>query len=138
MKSYTLISLNDLPKAAQWLWESIQPARLVAFEGEMGAGKTTLIQALCRYLGVQTEVTSPTFALVNEYADRNGQAIYHFDFYRIDDPVEALDFGLEEYLASDGLCFMEWSEKVDVYLPPGLQKVFIEVLPDQSRLLQLS
>ena len=104
----------------------------------MGAGKTTIVKALCQYLGVKSEVTSPTFALVNEYSAEKIKTLYHFDFYRIDNPVEALDFGLEEYLASGGLCLMEWSEKVSEFLPEDMCTVSIDVLSDQSRLLQLS
>jgi tRNA threonylcarbamoyladenosine biosynthesis protein TsaE len=137
-QSFRIDNLDKLSEAAEWLWSHLKKERLLAFEGEMGAGKTTIIQALCKLLGVRSEVTSPTFALVNEYPSKQGFAIYHFDFYRIDDPIEALDFGLEEYLSSGGLCLMEWSEKVEVFLPKSLRKVLIEVMPDQARLLQLA
>ena len=137
-REFRIESLDDLPKAAIWLWDHLKSEKHIAFEGEMGAGKTTIVQALCKYLGVKSEVTSPTFALVNEYTAEQVKTIYHFDFYRIDNPVEALDFGLEEYIASDGLCLMEWSEKVIEFLPEDMCTVSIEVLSDQTRLLQLA
>lgn len=137
-RDYKIKDLDDLPMAAEWLWDNLKSERHIAFEGEMGAGKTTIVKALCQYLGVKGEVTSPTFALVNEYSAKKVKTIYHFDFYRIDKPVEALDFGLEEYLASEGLCLMEWSEKVYEFLPEDMRTVSIEVLSNQTRLLQLS
>ena len=137
-REFKIESLHDLPKAVIWLWQHLATEKHIAFEGEMGAGKTTIVKALCQYLGVKSEVTSPTFALVNEYSAEKIKTLYHFDFYRIDNPVEALDFGLEEYLASGGLCLMEWSEKVSEFLPEDMCTVSIDVLSDQSRLLQLS
>ena len=137
-RDFKIRNLDDLPLAAEWLWDHLKSEKHIAFQGEMGAGKTTIIQALCQFLGVKSEVTSPTFALVNEYSAEKIETIYHFDFYRIDNPIEALDFGLEEYIASDGLCLMEWSEKVIEFLPEDLCLVTIEVLSDRSRLLQLA
>lgn len=136
--TFLIRSLDDLDEAAKWLLTQVGQERQLAFEGEMGAGKTTFIQAICRELGVTQEVTSPTFALVNEYAGSAGLVIYHFDFYRLNDPTEALDFGLEDYLSSEAICLMEWSEKIAPFLPEDIFRVYIDVLPDQSRLLRVS
>lgn len=136
-RTFRIEGLKDLPAAAKWLLQEIGDQKHLAFEGEMGAGKTTFIQALCRELGVKQEVTSPTFALVNEYQASKG-LIYHFDFYRIDDPIEALDFGLEDYLASGELCLMEWPGKIEVFLPEGVVRISIQVIDHQTRLLQLA
>ena len=136
-KKYIVHTLHDLPGAAKWLMDNLSSHYLLALKGEMGAGKTTLIQAICSYLGVEQDVTSPTFALVNEYISGRGETVYHFDFYRIDDPVEALDFGLDEYLNSGMLCLMEWPEKVIDYLPDETVWLSITEQDDQSRELCL-
>lgn len=135
--TYTVSSLDELDQAAAWLLDNLTGELHLAFEGQMGAGKTTLIQALCKQLGVTTEVTSPTFALVYEYKGTEARPIYHFDFYRLNNPIEALDFGLEEYLSDGGLCLMEWPEKVEEFLPSDVRTIRIEVQPDNSRLLTL-
>ena len=95
----------------------------------MGSGKTTLINAICRQLGVRNRVTSPSFALVNEYHTRSGEVIFHFDFYRIKSIEEAFDLGYEEYFYSDAWCFIEWAEKAVEILPDDFVRVNIEVLP---------
>jgi len=100
---------------------------IIAFYGDMGAGKTTLIQRICHQMGVNLEVTSPTFALVNEYPLPTGEPLYHFDFYRINNPVEALDFGIDEYLDSGHLCLMEWPERIAPLLPADIAEVHIHV-----------
>ena len=103
----------------------------------MGAGKTTFITALCKALGVQEDaVSSPTFAIVNEYCARGGAPVYHFDFYRIERPEEALDIGLYDYLDSGALCLMEWPENIASLLPEETLRVEISVAPDGSRRLE--
>ena len=105
-------STDDLPKAAAAILESLDGRSVVAFRGEMGAGKTTLIRAICDALGVTDTVTSPTFAIVNEYRGEGIPPVYHFDFYRIDRIEEAFDFGYEEYFYGGDLCLVEWPEKI--------------------------
>ena len=129
-------SLSDLQEAAERFLSEIAGHSLVAFFAPMGAGKTTFISALCRVMGVDSDaVASPTFAIVNEYLTSFGESVYHFDFYRMERPEEALDIGLYDYLDSGCLCLMEWPENIGALLPPETLKVFIEVLPDGSRLL---
>ena len=107
--------------------------RIYAFYGSMGAGKTTFISAICRVLGVGDEVASPTFTIVNEYRAADGQVVYHFDFYRIERLQEVLDIGYEEYIDSDGICLMEWPEKIEDILPEDTLKVHIEEQPGGFR-----
>ncbi|MGV3509405.1 MAG: tRNA (adenosine(37)-N6)-threonylcarbamoyltransferase complex ATPase subunit type 1 TsaE [Sphingobacteriaceae bacterium] len=108
--------LGDLPGAAKQILEFADKERVFLFYGEMGAGKTTLIKALCQELEVEDAVSSPTFAIVNEYSGVNG-TVYHFDFYRIKNESEALDLGYEDYLYSGNYCFIEWPEKIQSLLP---------------------
>jgi len=123
LKIGDLSSLND---SIPWFFNAVGENTVVAFYGELGAGKTTLIQALCRHLGVKQEVTSPTFAIVNEYSGSDSRIIYHFDFYRLDNPEEVLDIGFEDYISSGDLCLMEWPEKIESYLPPETIRLYIE------------
>lgn len=102
------------------------------FKGELGAGKTTLIKAIAKQLGVVDAVTSPTFSIVNEYMDNKGGKVFHFDFYRIEDPEEAWEIGLEEYFYSGNYCFVEWAEKVPAFIPDEF--AFVEILrKDQEK-----
>ncbi|MGG7663108.1 tRNA (adenosine(37)-N6)-threonylcarbamoyltransferase complex ATPase subunit type 1 TsaE [Dyadobacter sp. BHUBP1] len=107
------------------------------FEGQMGAGKTTLIKALCSHLGVTTHVQSPTFSLVNEY-DAEGRTIYHFDFYRIKDETEALDMGVEEYFDSGDLCFVEWPQKIENLWPLNYMQLHLEADETGMRILEVT
>ena len=137
MKHQIVISnLADLDRAAGEFLKAIGKATLVAFYAPMGAGKTTFTTAVCKELGVQEDaISSPTFAIVNEYRSREGKPIYHFDFYRIENPREALDIGLYDYLDSGALCLMEWPENIEGLLPEETLKVNICVNPDGSRTL---
>ncbi len=125
--------LNEISQAAQAFIDAMDGRRIFAFYGTMGAGKTTFIRALCRALGVEDTVTSPTFAIVNEYATSEGEPIYHFDFYRIRRLSEAYDMGCEEYFQSGHLCLIEWPELVEDALPEETVRVTIETLPDGRR-----
>ena len=135
-----LLALADLPAAATQLQAAIAEANcpLVAFEGEMGAGKTTLIRALCADLGVPDDVSSPTFALVNEYRNGRDQPVYHFDFYRIESEDEAVRMGASEYFDSGYLCLVEWPARVAGLLPVPYLRVHLTVLPDESRKIELT
>ena len=137
MKHFVEIKgLEDLDRAAREFLQLIGNHTLVAFYAPMGAGKTTFTTAVCKALGVQEDaVSSPTFAIVNEYRGGLGQPIFHFDFYRIERPEEALDIGLYDYLDSGELCLMEWPENIEGLLPEETLKVQISVQPDGSRLL---
>lgn len=128
--------LEDLGRAAKAFLEEIGEHTLVAFYAPMGAGKTTFTTAVCKALGVEEDaISSPTFAIVNEYRGREGRPIFHFDFYRIDNPAEALDIGLYDYLDSGELCLMEWPENIEGLLPEETLRISISVQPDGSRLL---
>lgn len=122
----TVPSPEDLPPAARLLLEYFPEERIFAFFAPMGAGKTTFIQSLCACLGVEDQVVSPTFALVNEY-HTGRKPVYHFDFYRLKNAEEAFDIGMDEYLASGCYCFLEWSEIVESVLPDRYVRVCIEV-----------
>ncbi|MDR1667196.1 MAG: tRNA (adenosine(37)-N6)-threonylcarbamoyltransferase complex ATPase subunit type 1 TsaE [Bacteroidales bacterium] len=129
--------LSGIDVAAGRFLQTVEGKKHFAFYGTMGAGKTTFIKAACTLLGVKNTVTSPTFAIVNEYdAGRNG-IIYHFDFYRINRPEEVFDLGCEEYFASDGYCFVEWPEKAGPALPDDICKLRIEETENGLRKLSL-
>ena len=132
-----IAGLEDLERAAKAFLEAIGGNTLIAFYAPMGAGKTTFTTALCKALGVQEDaVSSPTFAIVNEYRGGLGQPIFHFDFYRIENPAEALDIGLYDYLDSGYLCLMEWPENIEGLLPEETLRVSISVQPDGSRMVR--
>lgn len=133
MKEIVIDSLSDLPKVAQIVLESLDGRSVVAFFAPMGTGKTTLISAIMEYTGSNDTVTSPTFALVNQYYTANREAVYHFDFYRIDSLSEAFDMGYEEYFYSGDLCLVEWPEKIEPLLPEDTMVVRIEIINDHSR-----
>lgn len=131
-----IAGLEDLDRAAGEFLKAIGDNTLIAFYAPMGAGKTTFTTAVCKALGVQEDaISSPTFAIVNEYRGGKGQPIYHFDFYRIERPEEALDIGLYDYLDSGDLCLMEWPENIEGLLPEETLKVNIQVNADGSRTL---
>ena len=134
--SIVIVNLADLDRAAREFLKAIGKATLVAFYAPMGAGKTTFTTAVCKALGVKEDaISSPTFAIVNEYRSGAGEPIYHFDFYRIERPEEALDIGLYDYLDSGALCLMEWPENIEGLLPEETLRVHIAVNPDGSRTL---
>ena len=132
MKKIKIDSLSDLPEVAQAVIDSLDGRSVVVFRAGMGAGKTTLISRIVALLGAEDTVTSPTFALVNQY-EGTQHRIYHFDFYRIERVEEALDFGSEEYLSSGELCLVEWPEKIEPLLPEDTMVVKIEILGDTAR-----
>ncbi len=125
--------LHDLAEAAHQLLKFAGTDRILVFEGDMGAGKTTFIKEICLVLGVEDVVSSPTFSIVNEYRTSNNQPIFHFDFYRIRDLQEAYDIGYEEYFYSSSFCLIEWPEKIESLLPMHYIKVSIETLSEYQR-----
>ena len=131
-----IASTEDLERAAKEFLQAIGSERLIALYGSMGAGKTTFTAALCKVLGVEDPVCSPTFTLVNEYRLPGGEMMYHFDFYRLKNSSEALDIGLYDYIDSGCLCLMEWPEVIEDLLPEETLAVHLEVLPDGSRMLK--
>ncbi|MBR0084095.1 MAG: tRNA (adenosine(37)-N6)-threonylcarbamoyltransferase complex ATPase subunit type 1 TsaE [Bacteroidales bacterium] len=134
--SITIDNLSGIGKAARLFLSEIGDHSIVAFYAPMGAGKTTFTTALCKELGVREDaVSSPTFAIVNEYRAGDGSPVYHFDFYRITKLAEALDIGLYDYLDSGALCLIEWPENIEDLLPEETLRVSISVQPDGSRLL---
>ena len=138
MEDLRIKNIKELPAAASAFLKLIGESRLIAFYGDMGAGKTTFIKNICLELGVPDIVNSPTFTIVNEYRTKNGEPIFHFDFYRINKPDEAYDIGIEEYFDSGSLCLMEWPEKIEQILPPETLRVKISVQNDGSRVISLS
>lgn len=116
--------LQGLPEIAAWIAQHARE-KIWLFQGEMGAGKTTLIKSICTHFDVEDEVNSPTYSLVNEYHTKDGRKIYHFDLYRIEEEEEALDMGIEEYLYSGELCLIEWPEKIRNLLPDGCATISI-------------
>ncbi|HJI19353.1 tRNA (adenosine(37)-N6)-threonylcarbamoyltransferase complex ATPase subunit type 1 TsaE [Alistipes sp.] len=137
MKTMQIGSLAELPDAAEEIIRSLGGRTIVAFRGEMGAGKTTLIREIAARLGSDDVVTSPTFAIINQYAAAEGRTLYHFDFYRIDRLEEAYDFGYEEYFDSGDLCLVEWPEKIEPLLPENTMNVRITALSEQERRIEI-
>lgn len=123
---YTVNGLGELQEVAKKMVASIEE-KVILFYGEMGAGKTTTIKAICKALGVEEEVSSPTFSLVNEYVTNKGETVFHFDMYRIDSEDEVYDMGYEEYFYSGNICLVEWPEKIPNLLPEKYGEVNISV-----------
>ena len=141
MTTIQIPSLASLPQAAREFVALMDDATVYAFEGEMGAGKTTFINELSRALGVpEDEATgSPTFAIVNEYrSDTTAELIYHFDLYRIESLEQAFDIGIEDYLDSGAICLIEWPDRIDDILPDDTVRVKIDVNPDGSRTITVT
>ncbi len=137
MKKIEIESLSELPKVAEAVLGELRGRSVVLFRGPMGAGKTTLISRMAAALGAEDTVTSPTFALVNQYEGEGGRRIYHFDFYRINNVEEALDLGYEEYFYSGELCLVEWPEKIEPLLPEDAMTVTITVGEDERRIFTI-
>lgn len=122
-------TLSTIDQAARLFFEQAKSHRVFAFHAPMGTGKTTFIGALCRAIGVQTQTSSPTFSLVNEYATHDGTSVYHIDLYRIKDYQEARDAGIEEILHSGAICFVEWPEKAPAIFPDNTLHLQLEIRP---------
>lgn len=132
-----ICTLDALDAAAGEFLKAIGDNTIVAFYGHLGAGKTTFIKAICDRLGVEDNVCSPTFTIVNEYQAASGDPVFHFDFYRIDSLREAQDLGLDEYFYSGGLCLMEWPEKIAELLPEDTVEVKIEPIDEVTRRISI-
>ena len=130
--------LDNIREAAKQFIANIGDSTVFAFYGNMGAGKTTFVKAVCEELGVADVITSPTFSIVNEYrSEQTGELIYHFDFYRVKKIEEVYDMGFEDYFYSGALCFIEWPELCEEVLPDDTVKVYIKEEPDGSRTITL-
>lgn len=136
MKNIVIKGLEGIDEAAREFLREIGDNKIIALYGSMGAGKTTFVTALCRVLGVEDVVNSPTFTIVNEYQTEEGEAVFHFDFYRIKSLREVEDLGFEEYVYSDSLCLMEWPEMIEEILPEETVRVSISEQEDGSRLIK--
>lgn len=140
-KTIIINGLEEIDNAAQqflqYVSQSPLQSNIFAFFGQMGAGKTTFIKTLCSQLGVADDVNSPTFTIVNEYRAAKGYPIYHFDFYRINKVQEAYDIGLDEYFGGDGLCLIEWPEKIEEVLPDDCFRVYLKVDLQGTRTLEI-
>lgn len=139
MKTITINSLDSINDAAHEFIAQMGDETVYAFYGEMGAGKTTFINALCKELGVEDDTTnSPSFSIINEYrSDTTAELIYHFDLYRLESIEEAFDIGVEDYFDSGALCFLEWPERIADILPNDTVKVSIAVNDDDSRTITI-
>lgn len=138
MKTIHIDSIAELTDVAESVIDSLNGRSIVAFRGEMGAGKTTLIREIASLMGVNDTVNSPTFAIVNHYTNNEtGKNIYHFDFYRINRIEEAYDFGYEEYFYSGDLCLIEWPEKIEELLPDNVMTVTISIDSENERTFQI-
>ena len=130
--TYTLDRIDEI---AQLLIQEAGDQKVWIFRGEMGAGKTTLIKSLAKALQVVDSVSSPTFGIVNEYQTQAKELLYHFDFYRLDDPMEALDIGIEEYFYSGNYCWLEWAEKIAPFLPEQFFHIELALASETGRIL---
>lgn len=137
MTTIEIKSLDNITDAAAEFIKQMGDNTVFAFHGEMGAGKTTFIKAICEKLGVDDVINSPTFAIVNEYRSNSGELIYHFDFYRINKEEEAFDFGYEDYFFSGSLCFIEWPERIESLLPHDTVHVTVKEIENGSRITEI-
>jgi tRNA threonylcarbamoyladenosine biosynthesis protein TsaE len=133
MKQHVAQTLEDLPFVAQELLNDLDNRKVIALEGEMGAGKTTFIRALCNAMGVTDEISSPTYGYVNEYESSYFGTVYHFDLYRLETEHDALDIGIEEYIYSDSICLIEWPRVAERILPEDTIWVSIKVSDSEQR-----
>lgn len=139
MKTIQITSLDNIAEAAKEFIAQMGDETVYAFNGEMGAGKTTFINALCKALGVEDDTTnSPSFSIINEYrSDTTAELIYHFDLYRLESLEEAFDIGVEDYFDSGALCFLEWPERIEDILPNDIVRVNIIVNDDDTRTITI-
>ncbi len=130
-KEFVINTLDDIETTAKDFIDQMQDNKVFAFNGKMGAGKTTFIKAICSVLQTQDNVCSPTFAIVNVYNSITQGEIYHFDFYRLTSPLQALDIGIEEYFYSGQYCFLEWAENIEEFLPENC--IFVDIIEQEDK-----
>lgn len=130
-------NIHQIDKAAVWLFENAGGRKCFAFHGEMGAGKTTFIHSFCKQLGVRDTISSPTFSIINEYQDNKGKSVFHIDLYRLQDEREAIAAGVEDCIASDLYCFVEWPERAVKIFPEHIVRCSITVIDETTRNLKL-
>ena len=134
---FIIDNISELGKVSKEIIKLTKKNNLIVFYGKMGAGKTTLIKTVAKDLGVIDNITSPTFSIVNEYLTEQDETIFHFDFYRIEDIEEALDFGVEDYFSSKKICLIEWPQIIEPLLPDNLVTVNIEILENKQRKIEI-
>lgn len=137
-KKFIVENINDLDEISLKILKFNSRYKKFAFFGEMGVGKTTLIKFLLKNLGVNDNVTSPTFSIVNEYFSENLGSIFHFDFYRIKNEKEAYDIGIDEYLSSDNYCFIEWPKNINSFIDDNFVNVYIDIIDDNKRNIMIN
>lgn len=130
--------MEEIPAAAKKITDFCQGEKIWVFKGDLGAGKTTLIKAIAKIFGIVDRVSSPTYSLINEYQNDSGKLFYHFDFYRVEEPEEVLEIGVEEYFHSGNHCWIEWAEKIPGFLPSEFVLIDIEIELDGVRKITLS
>jgi tRNA threonylcarbamoyladenosine biosynthesis protein TsaE len=131
-------SIDEIGNVAADFWRLVGDSKSFAFHGEMGAGKTTFIHALCKELGISDSVSSPTFSIINDYGTYKGLGVYHMDLYRISNEREAIDAGIEEALSSGSYCFVEWPEKASGILPDTMIHCFLSSTGLNTRMLRIN
>jgi tRNA threonylcarbamoyladenosine biosynthesis protein TsaE len=139
MPDFRLVyTLKDIDRTAKQFLQIVLGNKHIAFYGGMGVGKTTFITAICKLLGTVDLVSSPTFAIVNEYDTSKGMPVYHFDFYRIKSPIELMDIGFDEYCSSDAYCFIEWPDKASEIIPEDFLTINMEEVDDHKRIISFT
>ena len=137
-KKFIVKNINDLDEVSSKILKFNNQYKKFAFFGDMGVGKTTLIKFLLKKMGVNDNVTSPTFSIVNEYLSEKLGSIFHFDFYRIKNEKEAYDIGIDEYLSSDNYCFIEWPNKINSFIDDNFVNVYIDIVDDNKRNIMIN
>ncbi len=130
-------TLSEINKAASDIFAIAKDKKIWALHGEMGAGKTTFIHALCEYLGVKSAIGSPTYSIINEYQSSKGGTIYHMDWYRLKDEEEALQAGVEDTLLSGNLCLVEWPERAEGLLPDDAIHIYLSLIDENTRAIKI-
>ncbi len=134
---FIIDNISELDKVSKEIIKLTKKNNIVVFNGKMGAGKTTLIKNIAKKMGVIDNITSPTFSIINEYLTLKNETIFHFDFYRIEDIEEALDFGVEDYFLSKKICLIEWPQIIEPLLPDSIVKVNIDILNNKNRKIKI-